>query len=173
MQPFYSRIATIADVSLIAAISCKTFYDTYHAYNTKDDMDMYIATYFNLATIEAEIKNPLNTFFLVFTADQLCGYAKLSEGNNIDQLKDYSVLEIARFYSIKEMIGNGVGAYLMNECIAFAQKNLKEFLWLIVWQENAIAISFYKKFGFEIFGEQDFILGKDVQHDWLMKKALH
>jgi hypothetical protein len=31
---------------------------------------------------------------------------------------------------------------------------------------------FLYSLGFEIFGEQEFILGDDVQTDWLMKKDL-
>jgi ribosomal protein S18 acetylase RimI-like enzyme len=172
MQALQSRIASMDDLQLIAEISRNTFYDTYHAFNTKEDMDMYIGHYFNLTNIESELKNPSNTFLLVYDAHQLCGYAKLSEGNTIEQLKDHPVLEIARFYAVKEMIGKGVGAFLMNECINIAKQKANDFLWLIVWQENAKAISFYKKFGFEIFGEQEFILGKDIQHDWLMRKEL-
>lgn len=32
------------------------------------------------------------------------------------------------------------------------------------------AIQFYKKQGFEYFDKHHFILGKDVQTDWLLKK---
>jgi hypothetical protein len=35
-----------------------------------------------------------------------------------------------------------------------------------------VPIEFYIKWGFEKFAEQDFILGNDVQRDWLMKKTL-
>jgi ribosomal protein S18 acetylase RimI-like enzyme len=45
-------------------------------------------------------------------------------------------------------------------------------VWLGVWKENHRAIKFYERWGFEIFAEQEFILGNDHQIDWLMKKTL-
>jgi len=48
----------------------------------------------------------------------------------------------------------------------------KEIVWLGVWEKNNRAISFYKKWGFEKFGEHSFTLGDDIQNDWLMKKEL-
>ena len=39
-------------------------------------------------------------------------------------------------------------------------------------EKNQRAIDFYTQWGFEKFGEQEFILGDDVQTDWLMKKTI-
>ena len=41
-----------------------------------------------------------------------------------------------------------------------------------MWEKNQRAIDFYKAFGFEKFDETRFLLGKDIQNDWLMKKVL-
>jgi len=60
----------------------------------------------------------------------------------------------------------------MEHCIKLAAEKNKELIWLGVWERNQRAISFYQKFGFEKFGEHDFVLGNDVQTDWLMKKML-
>jgi len=172
MQNFYSRIATVEDAALLADISCKTFYDTYHAYNTKEDMEMFLLEHFNLELVIKELNNTDNIFLLVYDNEQLCGYAKLSETKTPDQLKNISALEIARIYSIKEKIGKGVGKILIEGCISIARKKNKKMIWLGVWKQNPRAIAFYQKNGFEIFSEQDFVLGKDVQQDWLMKKLL-
>ena len=61
---------------------------------------------------------------------------------------------------------------MIDECINIARQKNKQMIWLGVWKQNPRAIAFYEKNGFEIFGEQDFILGKDVQQDWLMKRSL-
>jgi ribosomal protein S18 acetylase RimI-like enzyme len=45
-------------------------------------------------------------------------------------------------------------------------------IWLGVWEHNEHAISFYKKFGFEQFGDHIFMLGNDAQTDLLLKKNL-
>ena len=48
----------------------------------------------------------------------------------------------------------------------------KQVVWLGVWEKNERAIRFYHQWGFEKFDETDFLLGDDVQRDWLMKKEL-
>ena len=45
-------------------------------------------------------------------------------------------------------------------------------VWLGVWKQNKKAIDFYTKWGFRIFGECDFVLGNDLQKDWLMRKKI-
>ena len=172
MQKIHSRIATVEDAVLLADISSTTFFDTYHAYNTKEDMEMFLQDHFNLDVITKELNNTENIFLLVYEDEQLCGYAKLNESKIPEAVQDFPVIEIARIYSVKQKIGKGIGKILIEECIAVAKQKNKQMIWLGVWKENPRAIAFYQKNGFEIFGEQDFILGKDVQHDWLMKKKL-
>jgi ribosomal protein S18 acetylase RimI-like enzyme len=83
-----------------------------------------------------------------------------------------NVLEIARLYAVSPMIGKGVGSLLMQKSIDTAKERNKEAVWLGVWENNHRAISFYTRWGFEKFGEQDFLLGDDVQNDWLMMRKV-
>jgi ribosomal protein S18 acetylase RimI-like enzyme len=70
------------------------------------------------------------------------------------------------------LIGKGVGKILMQSCLDVAKEKSKEVVWLGVWEKNQRAIDFYTKWGFEKFGETSFLLGTDVQCDWLMLKIL-
>ncbi len=50
-------------------------------------------------------------------------------------------------------------------------KELKvDMVWLGVWKENPRAVSFYQRHGFEIFGEHDYLIGTDLQRDYLMSQ---
>ena len=81
-------------------------------------------------------------------------------------------IEIVRIYSINTYLGTGVGQQLMRQSIFLAKKMKKEIVWLGVWEKNPRAIAFYTKWGFEKFAEHDFVLGDDVQRDWLMMKKI-
>ncbi len=81
-------------------------------------------------------------------------------------------MEISRIYCTQQVIGKGVGKSMMQECIKIAQSMGMDCIWLGVWEHNSKAIEFYKKFGFEKFSEHEFVLGNDLQNDWLMKKNL-
>ena len=54
-------------------------------------------------------------------------------------------LEIARLYAAINYIGQGIGALLMQHCIAYAKSNAASSIWLGVWQQNTKAIRFYTK----------------------------
>jgi len=60
----------------------------------------------------------------------------------------------------------------MNTCLEYAREGGHDVVWLGVWEHNERAIAFYKKWGFTQFGEHTFMLGKDAQTDWLLKKEL-
>jgi ribosomal protein S18 acetylase RimI-like enzyme len=119
-----------------------------------------------------EVKQPWHIFFLAFINNEPVGYVKMRDGSLPLALVDRSCIEIARIYSVQHTIGKGVGRKLMQTCLDIAKQKTKQILWLGVWEKNQRAIDFYTKWGFEKFGEQDFILGDDVQRDWLMKKEL-
>ena len=82
-------------------------------------------------------------------------------------------IEIARIYAVQTSIGKGVGSALMREKYRDCPcKKVIILVWLGVWEHNRRAIDFYTRWGFEKFAEHDFILGNDVQKDWLMKKQI-
>jgi ribosomal protein S18 acetylase RimI-like enzyme len=73
---------------------------------------------------------------------------------------------------VQHSIGKGIGSALLQNCIDMAKEINREIIWLGVWEHNYRAIYFYTKWGFEKFAEHDFVLGNDVQTDWLMKRSL-
>ncbi len=165
------RAATKDDAVLIADISRQTFYETFAADNTKENMDKFLNEQFTSTQLISELSKPDNYFFLAYANDEVAGYLKLRE-NKQTLLKDKPSIEISRIYAIKKMIGKGIGKLLIEKSIDFAKQKQKQIIWLGVWEKNQRAIDFYNKWGFEKFGEQNFLLGTDLQTDLLMKKEL-
>jgi ribosomal protein S18 acetylase RimI-like enzyme len=166
------RLATEGDAELVADLSRQTFYESFAAGNTKEDMDKFMNEQFTKEKLINEVRQPWHLFFLAYIEDDPVGYVKLRHGPAPLQLDARSCLEIARIYSVQSKIGKGVGRKLMQTSHEIARQKGKKILWLGVWKQNQRAIDFYTAWGFEIFGEQEFILGDDVQTDWLMKKDI-
>ena len=61
----------------------------------------------------------------------------------------------------------------MEKSLQIAQAKNKQLVWLGVWEHNYRAIDFYTRWGFSKFGEHPFILGTDMQTDWMMVKHLN
>jgi diamine N-acetyltransferase len=164
------RFAVTRDAALIADLSHRTFYDTFAAANTRENMDKFMREQFSKELLMAEVGAAGNIFLLAECAGKPAGYARLREDNNPPELAGLQTLEIARIYAVQEMIGKGIGQALMQKSIAVARERTKQLVWLGVWEKNTRAIEFYRKWGFEKFREHPFLLGDDVQTDWLMKR---
>ena len=118
-----------------------------------------------------EVGSPSNIFIIAEDEGTTAGYARLRE-TSAPGLDDLPSIEIARIYAVQEMVGKGVGTALMKKCMDIAYELGKRIIWLGVWEKNERAINFYIKWGFEKFGMHDFVLGDDVQRDWLMRKII-
>ncbi|TCJ14031.1 N-acetyltransferase [Flaviaesturariibacter flavus] len=165
------RTATVADAELIADISRQTFYDTFAPDNDPADMQLFLEQQFTRGRLLLEVGRPGLTFLIASVNRSVAGYVKLRDARPPAGVGG-AALEIARLYALKDFIGKGVGAALMGESLRIAGALQKKWVWLGVWERNARAIAFYERWGFEKFGECDFLLGRDVQRDWLMKRSL-
>ena len=166
------RFATSQDAELIADISRQTFYDTFASQNTVEDMNKFLNEQFTREALINEVSAKDNIFLLAYDQDEPVGYVRLRDNNNPPSLGSTNAIELARIYATPTSIGKGVGKALMQKCIELAEKGKKDFIWLGVWEKNQRAIDFYTKWGFEKFADHDFVLGNDVQKDWLMKKKI-
>ncbi|GAA4344841.1 GNAT family N-acetyltransferase [Flaviaesturariibacter amylovorans] len=166
------RTATAADAALVADISRQTFYDTFANDNKPEDMALFLDEQFTKGRLMLEVGRPEHHFVLAYDGPEVAGYVKLREGRTPATLGSTSALEIARLYACASYIGKGAGKVLMAESLRVAAERGKEWVWLGVWAQNQRAIDFYTAWGFEKFDECDFLLGTDVQRDWLMRRKV-
>ncbi|HXL58708.1 MAG TPA: GNAT family N-acetyltransferase [Chitinophagaceae bacterium] len=160
------------DADMLQQLSITTFTDTYEEYNTEEDMQLYIAQHFSQDILLDELNSKENFFFIAMLNDEPAAYIKLRTSHELSQLKNKKNIELERIYVVKHLQGTGLGNRLIQYGVEFAQQKGYNTMWLGVWTRNEKAINFYKKCGFEIFGEHEFILGTDEQIDWLMKREL-
>lgn len=166
------RVATIDDAQLLASLGRRTFRDTFAADCKESDMTTYLAGAFGVDIQMGELADPSSLFQIAYVEGVAVGYSRLRFRPAPDSVGGVRPVEIARFYSDCAWIGRGVGAALMTACLDEAAMRACDVVWLDVWDQNARAIAFYTKWGFEAVGVADFALGDDVQHDLLMARAL-
>lgn len=168
----FLREATVFDAGLIADLSRQTFYDTFAASNTEEDMIIFMTRQFTRDALVAEVGMAGNTFLLAYCNGEVAGYVKLRESRGPQELRGLASLEIARIYVVRPMLGMGVGEELMRQSVSIARNRAKQVVWLAVWEKNERAFRFYTRWGFETISKQVFVLGTDLQNDWIMKKEL-
>ena len=164
--------ASIEDVATLQIIGRQTFFKTFAASNTEEDMKKYLDDNFTVEKITGELSNPDSHFFIAWEGSEAIGYLKVNEGNAQTELQDDLSLEIERIYVLSAFHGKKIGQILYEKALAIAQALKKQSIWLGVWEENLRAIKFYEKNGFVAFDKHIFKMGEDEQTDIMMRKTL-
>jgi len=162
------RIARPSDAATLAAISLKTFVDTFAPHNTAADMDSYTSVAFG----EAKQRRELETEGVVTLLGEVDGDAIAYAQIRNTPSAPHGDVEIARFYVDQPHHGRGFAQMLMEAVDVHARALGGTRLWLGVWEHNLRAIAFYRKRGFVQCGAQPFLLGTDLQTDWIMNRTL-
>ena len=166
------RRGTVGDAALLSELGARTFSETFAADNTPEDLAAYVAASFNLAQQTAELNDPASTFLIAEVDGHAAGYAKLHDGKPEQGVEGARPVELVRLYVSREWLGRGVGEQLMRACLDRAREAKHETIWLGVWERNARAQAFYRKWNFRVIGDHEFRLGADIQRDILMERAL-
>jgi len=160
------------DAELLAELGARTFSETFAPDNSAEDMAAYLATAFSGSQQAKELADR-ETLFLIAESDGVAvGYAMLRSGNVLENVTGENPIELVRLYVSQERLSSGVGAALMRACIAEAGRRGHRTLWLGVWEHNARAQAFYRKWNFTEIGTHVFQLGDDPQTDILMQRAI-
>ena len=172
IPPVTIRRGTLADAGLLSELGARTFSETFATENTPEDLAEYLATSFNAAQQMAELEDPASTFLIAEVDGNAAGYAMLHDGEPEKGVEGPNPIELVRLYVSREWLGRGIGEQLMRACIDEALQAGHETIWLGVWERNARAQAFYRKWNFRTVGEHMFQLGSDLQRDLLMERPL-
>jgi diamine N-acetyltransferase len=161
------------DLKELQELGKTTFYESFAAENTAENMQYYLDTNFTDEKLSEEINNPDSAFYFAKLDNKPIGYLKINAGRAQTELPgNNSSLEIERIYVLREFQGKKVGQILFDKAVEIAKEKNAEYIWLGVWEKNLKAIRFYEKNGFVSFGTHLFKLGDDEQTDIMMKLVL-
>ncbi len=171
----YIRQCTRDDLEELIRIGRETYYDAFHSLNRAETMDAYLNESFDREKIKAELAEPASRFYFCFTDSEAAlpsGYFKINFPSAQTDLNEPGSVELERIYVRAEYQGNGIGAGIMSHVESIARTSGASRIWLGVWEKNTAAISFYKKSGFVITGNHSFVMGNEVQDDYIMTRKL-
>lgn len=166
------RKVSTDDVVALQEISQSTFSEAFAAYNTPENMRVYLEQNLSVDTLLGELSHPQSSFYFFMDGPVIAGYLKLNWGPAQSEQQKEPSLEIERIYVRKEYYGKSVGQQLLDKALEEARQLGMKIIWLGVWENNHRALRFYAKNGFIEFGKHPFLLGSDEQTDILMKRDL-
>jgi GNAT superfamily N-acetyltransferase len=142
------------DAPRLADLALKIFLDTFGPENDPADIQLHAARSYGRDIQLRELNDPSLTYFIAEVDGKPAGFAMIGEPRSPSCEGLDSPIELFRFYVDKDWHGNG------------------RTICLSVWQKNPRAIRFYEKIGYKIAGTQPYLLGSDVQTDWLMTREV-
>lgn len=166
---------TLQQVHLLQEIATKTYHETFADSNSEALLQKYFEQSLNIKKLSEQLQQQHSEFYFIYANDKKttpAGFLKLNINNAQTDVLDPQALEVEKIYLLKNFLSQGLGKQLINFSIERAQQQDKKYLWLGVWEHNDTALTFYKKMGFEQFGEHGFDMGGDIQTDLLFKKML-
>ena len=163
---------TTGRVSELAALSRQTFHEAFAAVNEETYMNAYMDTAYSAKNLIRELENPESLFFFVEDGNTPIAYLKVNFNEAQSDLQDPGAMEIERIYVLEAYLGKGIGRLMMDHALDLAVEANVRYVWLGVWEHNDRALQFYRKNGFEVFGDHSFWLGDDEQTDLLMRRDL-
>ena len=166
------RKGTQADAALLSELALRTFMDTFAAQNKPDDVIKHVAERYSVSIQRDELTDPTLTYLIAEVDDTAAGFAMIGQPRSESCGNFVKPIELFRFYVDKSWHGKGVAPTLMQACYEEALQRGGETLCLSVWERNPRAIRFYEKMGYTRSGTQPYVLGDDVQTDWVMTREI-
>lgn len=162
------RKAKERDADTLAVLAEETFRRTFEGQNKKSDLDQYCLQNFSHDKQLEEILNPDFVTILSEVDGELIGYAQVRLYSYHRCITHEYPSELHRIYPTNTYHGLGIAHRMMSENFSVVHQAKSDCIWLSVWEHNPGAISFYRKFNFQVAGEHIFQLGSDPQRDLIM-----
>lgn len=164
------RRAGPADASALAQIACRTFTETFgHLYPAQDLADFLHTTY---APSECErvLADPRCAAWLVEDAGVVVGHALAGPCGLPHADVRAEDGELKRLYLLRSAHNGGCGGRLLDEALAWLERDGPRRIWLSVWSENHGAQRFYARRGFTKVAEYEFIVGRQRDREFMFRR---
>ena len=166
------RRAIPGDEHVLAELALRIFLDTFGPQNDPDDIRIHAARSYGPEIQLRELTDPSLTYFIAEVDSLPVGFAMIGEADSPSCMELDRPIELFRFYVDKAWHGKGIAVPLMDAAYEEARRRGGRTICLSVWEKNPRAIRFYEKMGYRTAGTHPYILGNDVQTDWVMTREV-
>ncbi|WP_285728194.1 GNAT family N-acetyltransferase [Psychromicrobium xiongbiense] len=171
------RQATAFDAARLAELAAITFPLACPPGSAAEDIAAHLHAVLSVEKFTECLADPDIVILVIDAAGELRGYSLLVNRPAADPqvaaaLTKLPSVELSKCYVHPDHHGLGAASGLMKASLSWAAESGAAAVWLGVNSENARAIRFYQKSGFQKVGTKTFRLGSSVEHDFVMEQAL-
>lgn len=161
------RDAVPADAAALKALFAESFVDTFgHLYRPSDLQEFLDGN--SEARWLGNLSDPQIAIRVAENDGELVGFAELAP-KKLPYETSAPALELRRFYLKKQAHGTGIAQRLMGWLLAEAGQRGAAELVLSVYVDNHRARRFYERYGFEVVGKYDFMIGSHADEDLILR----
>ena len=164
------RTATPADAEAIDRVFRTSFCETFAHLYRPEDLAAFLEQ-FTLGAWRSELTDPTYVLRVAEVDGQVVGYVKLGPLNLPIETSVAAVL-LSQLYVLKQHHGVGIARALMDWALADSRRRGFAEMYLTVFIDNHRARSLYQRYGFEVVGHYDFMVGSQADEDVIMRRAL-
>jgi ribosomal protein S18 acetylase RimI-like enzyme len=168
------RPCTIQDVDALATIGSATFLESFAGILEGASILMHCRKQHSPETYRKYLAHPETQAWLavVQPGDAPVGYAMLTEPDlPLPDITEADI-ELKRIYLFSRFQRSGAGKMLFQQALSAASEAGRKRMLLGVHAENARALAFYRKNGFEQVGVRTFQIGAMVYDDLVLGRAV-
>lgn len=165
------RRAGPADAEALADIGARTFAETFGHQYPPEDLADFLASHHTPARALGWLTREDAAVWLVEADGEAVGHALVGPCGLPHPEARSDEPELKRIYLLKAFHGGGLGKRLMDEALAWAEREGPRRIWIGVWSENHRAIRLYEGAGFEKVGEYEFVVGRVRDQEFILRRG--
>lgn len=159
------RAATVNDTSAISTIASQTFALACPPDTPQEELDRYTRENLLPEHFKSTLLMPTKDVLVLEKAGTVIGFSVVDhQPDTLDIAQADGIPELTRCYVLAAFHGTGAAQHLMTAALAAVDTPVR----LTVNDQNARAIGFYQRNGFQAVGETSFQCGTDIHRDLVM-----
>ena len=162
------RTPTLSEAGALAELGRTSFVDAFGDLYSAEDLDQFLRETKSDAVMLEQLSDPRIVFRVAEREGDMVGFCKLVLDCSLDfDFGERSAMELANLYLRGSETGGGVGSALMDWAKLEAERHGYDLIALSVWQGNHAGQRFYRRHGFEWLADTVFIVGQQVDEEYL------
>ncbi len=161
------------EAAALAELGRASFVDAFGHLYRPEDLNAFLDATYTPEVLNAELADANRVFRVAEDDGALIGYCKLG----LDRSLDYDAggvptIELKQLYLRGNQTGGGIGGALMGWVFEQAQERGFEQVILSVWSENLGGQRFYRRHGFEKWGDTIFMVGSQRDEEFIFGRRV-
>jgi len=171
------RRGRAGDAERLAELAEEVFPLACPPHHTRENINKHLAEVLSEDDFEEYASDDDYDLFVAESNGHLVGFALLDtlacDDEEVEPLLAgvHPNMELSKLYVHPDAHGSGVAQQLFDEIDAAARDRSATSLWLTVWMDNARALAFYRRNGFEVVGDRFYPVGDLLDHDYVAVKV--